>query len=302
MLKKVGSYLIQHRHYAIALAFMAALLPFLGFATAWISILIIAFVTLVKGGKEGLIIVLWVALPALALFIDGDISVLMDMVVFRVVVVWLLALLLRHKASWTLTLQSCVVLSVLVIAGLHYYNPNIAGWWAAQLTRYWLNMSSQLNLSPNTDYLALIQRLAGVATGVLTVLMLSVDLCILLMARAWQAALYKPGGLRQELQQLRMGWGQSVLLLSCTFAASMGSALALDILPVILMPFVLAALSLIHVKLASKKTVKLPLLTGMYLTFLLLMPYTIIPLAIIGVVDSWCDFRHLNTKAKVEMM
>src|SRR5262249_104294 len=141
MLAKIGTYLIHRRYQTIGIAFVAALLPFLGLATAWISILLIALVTLIKGAKEGFLVMIWVALPALALFIDGDSSLLIDMIVFRVVVVWLLALLLRYRASWALTLQSVALLSSLIIAILHLHHPNIAGWWEEQLSNYWLNLT-----------------------------------------------------------------------------------------------------------------------------------------------------------------
>ena len=71
MLKTLGLYLLKNRYNAIWVAFVCALLPFVGLLTSWISLIIVALVTLRNGLKEGGFILIWVALPAIVMSFLG---------------------------------------------------------------------------------------------------------------------------------------------------------------------------------------------------------------------------------------
>jgi hypothetical protein len=301
MLKNIGLYLLKQRRNAIGVALLCALLPFVGFPTFWISILLLGLVTLYKGGKEGFWVLLWVALPGLAWGFIGDPSLIVGVIALRAVIVWLLALILRRTASWAVILQCAALLGIISIIGLHMVIPDVAVWWSQELTTYWDSIAAPLHLANDSAQAQqFLQFAAQFATGALAVALLVMDLALLLFARTWQAVLFNPGGLAKELLQVRMSYTASALLLITVFAACFGSALALDVLPVVILPFTLAGLSLVHAQLKYKPELKLPLLMGLYFALILFLPYVAILLAFAAIIDSGYDFRSLRTKMGAE--
>lgn len=297
MLKRTGLFLTNKRQHGIWVALVCALLPFVGLPTFWISILLLALITLYKGAKEGTWVLLWLALPAIAWGCIGDPTLLIGIVVLRAIVVWWLATVLRRTLSWTLTLQCAALLGMIGVACWHVATADTANWWLAQLTNYWQNIAGPLHLPEEGQAKELLQFTAQFATGILAVTLLVMDLGLLLLARVWQAALFNPGALGKELLQVRMTSISSLVLLVVGLLACCGSTLALDMLPVTLLPFTLAGLSLIHAKLKHKLPgSRLPLLIGLYGLLVLFLPYMILLLALLGFVDSWYDFRYLRTR------
>lgn len=298
MLKNMGLYLLKQRRNLIIAALVCALLPFAGLPTFWFSILLLALVTLYKGGREGFWVLLWVVLPGLAWSFIGDASQIAGIIALRVVVVWLLAAILRRTASWAIILQCAALLGVVSVISLHLVIPDVALWWIQELTVYWNSLAPSFNLAIDvTKTQEFLQFASQFATGVLAVALLIMDLTLLLLARSWQAALFNPGGLAKELLQVRMSYTASALFLITALASCFGSALAMDVLPVMMLPFALAGLSVVHAQLKYKKPeLKLPLLIGLYFALILFLPYMAILLSAVGVIDSGYDFRSLRTK------
>lgn len=298
MLQKLGLYLTGSRVHIIWVTLLCALLPLAGFPTNWINILLIGLITLRNGGKEGLFVLGWAALPAVALCFINQPELLFGVILLRGAMVWALALVLRHTVSWVMTIQLAAIVGVACVIITHIVAPDISGWWLQQFNTYWGNISGSLKLANSPAQSQLLQYIAQFATGVLVVSLLVCDLFLLFLARWWQAVLVNPKGLGKELRQLRMGHAASVTLLLCTLAASFGWSVATDIYPVVLLPFVLAGLSLIHAKLVSKNEIKWPILVCVYIALLLFMPYMAMSLALLAVIDSWYDFRSLKVKAQ----
>lgn len=295
MLKNLGLYLTKKRVNVLWIALVLTLLPFVGIPTGWISMILVGLITLRNGPKEGFLVLLWIALPAVALSVWGYYNLLVSAILFRGLVIWGLALVLRRTASWSVVLQCVVLLGVFVIVYAHLTIPDLSGQWAQQLTVLWKELGQSLHWDPtSTQAKTLVQLVSQLATGIFVVALLGFDLLLILIARGWQALVYNPKGLSRELCEIRVSIGASILLLVCLIGAILGSALSRDLMPVMMLPFVLAGLSVLHVKLAFKKEIKVPLLIGMYLIFFLFMPYMAMLLAFVGLVDSWFDFRALR--------
>ncbi len=297
MLLRFGLYLTSKRQNAIWVALVCALLPFLQLPTLWISQVILALVTLHKGPKEGLWVLMWVALPGLALFLDGDPTLLLGVVVLRAVNIWWMAWILRHTASVTKTVLVAALVGILAVATVHVVIGDVSGWWSQELISYWQNLIDTFNIQTSPEQAK--QSLGYVvqfATGALVVTLLLLDLAIVILARGWQAKLFNPGGLHRELRQLRIHPLVSLVWLLCLGAGLAGSALALDVLPVVTLPFLLSGLSLIHNKLDSHEKIKVPALITLYLGLIVFLPYVTIVIALLGFIDSWCDFRKLRTQ------
>jgi Sec-independent protein secretion pathway component TatC len=182
---------------------------------------------------------------------------------------------------------------------LHIAIPNISTLWLNILSNFWrdLGQSLQWTNTPEQQQRVL-QFMSQFATGIAAAALLGCDLFLLVLARGWQAMIFNPKGLAKELCQIRMGLVLSVMLLVCIAAAWLGSALAMDALPLLLLPFMIAGLSVIHAKVAHKKEFKLPVLIGLYMALLFAMPYVAMLLAFLGLVDAWFDFRALQETKK----
>jgi len=299
MLQKIGLYLTGSRVNVIWITLLFALLPFVGLPTNWINILLIGLITLRSGAKEGLFVLGWAALPALALCFINQPELLLGFILLRAVVVWGLALVLRNTVSWVMTLQCAAIVGIVCVTITHIIVPSIGAWWLQQFAVFLNNAGGSLQLattSPQQSQL-LLEYMSQFATGILVVSFLVCDLFLLMLARGWQAVLVNPKGLSKELLQLRMGHIASLGFLLCSLMVSLAWPLALDIYPVVLLPFVLAGLSLIHAKLAQKKEIKFPVLIGLYIALVLFLPYMAISLALLAIVDSWYDFRSLRVSA-----
>src|SRR3990167_3316715 len=102
---KLGNWLLKDRRYAATLALLFSLLPLLGLPTSWMTSVIIAFITLQKGLKEGLFVVLWASLPAVILWYLGGSLFIIAMFIMQYLLVSYLASLWREYKSLTLVLE-----------------------------------------------------------------------------------------------------------------------------------------------------------------------------------------------------
>lgn len=293
LIKKVGLYLLKNRYHASWVALACALLPFVGLVTGWISLIIVGLVTLRNGLKEGGFVLIWASLPAIVLSLLGNPALLIGVILVRGVAIWLLAVLLRRTASWALVMQAAAGVAVLGISILHGIIPDVSAWWLQQLAGYWEGVGRAFSLSVDSARAhELLLFISHMASGIVAVSLLGFDLLLLILARAWQAALFNPKGLQKELYQLHMGYTVSVVSIVCVVAALLGSALAIDILPVLVALYAASGLSLVHNKLASQKDIRLPLMVVLYFSLVLFLPYVALLLGAVGFVDSWYNFRN----------
>lgn len=299
ILNKVGSYLLQKRAHAIWVALLCSLLPLLQVPTNWIAISIMALVTLHKGAKEGLLVVAWIILPTIVFLWLGDALPFLMLSIARILVVWFLACLLGSTVSWRSSLQLLAGCGVVGILLAHAIVPDLTGWWLSQFTHYWPLISQQLQLNlSDAEAALLLGHVAQFATGMVLTLLLGFDVVLLVIARAWQALLFNPGGFSKEWRLLRMNFWYSTLLLVVILLAWLDvSTVFKDILPVLCVPLFFSGLSFIHAKLPEKKSIRLPWLILLYALLVLFFPYVAVLLVALGFVDSCYDFRSPRASA-----
>lgn len=275
--------------YAAWAALLFALLPFVGIPTGWISAVIVAFITLRLGARSGLLVLCWSALPAAALYYWQQPALLVNMVILHNGLVWVLALVLRHYRSWSLVLEVGALLGVFAVIIVHALSPDISQWWMKHFQEYITNMSDEIKMSPEriNQTIALVSKFA---TGVTATFLLLANLFSLFFARWWQAVMFNPGGLGSECKEIRMGYIASMIFLVAIISSLLGSNIALDSLPIVILPFSLAAISLVHKLLAQHKA-KVGLLVMMYGLLFFFTPYIAVMLAILALVDSLFDLR-----------
>lgn len=289
-MRKVGEFLLASNKNAAIIAFLCTLLPLIGLPGGFLVSILLGFVTLCRGARSGLIILAWVALPAISLLYLHRFGVF-DVLLLRCVLVWVFALVLRKYGSWRLVLESEVLLGFFVILGMHLVLGDVQGWWANHLGTY-LGEASKLTswkLSA-ADTQNLIDRLAPVATGVATSVLLFGIWLLLFLARWWQSAIFRPGELRKEFLQLRMSRGLAVILAVSAVGIWLKLSFVIDFFPVLLLPFMLAGLSVLHFLVSIKKGLLL-LLILMYVGLLFSPFFIVLLLSSVGYFDTWFDFR-----------
>ena len=139
-----------------------------------------------------------------------------------------------------------------------------------------INGSSQLILA---NYLFGLQLASLVLSAILP----------LTLARSVQSQLYYPGGYQQEMYSLRSNKIGLLILVLMLVSANQGKLIAMDILPLLVMYFLFAGLSLSFHALAGKK-IRGALL--ILITPLVLVPFVMLPVyVILGSLDSLFNLR-----------
>lgn len=301
MLRRLTDFILQSRLQAMGVALIVAFIPIVGS----LSVVIAAFVTLRKNVVEGFLVLLAASLPiclSLIGYSSAGYSTSFSIIILTLLVsnllTWVLAIILRQYSSWSLILQVTTLLGVIVVVAVHLMFPDVQNWWATQLTDYFvktLKASGQIDPDQANPDNALVVQVVGFAkqcaTGYVVAFIALNAVMQLMLARWWQAVIYNPGGLHEELYQIRMGYAVSVLF-AITIVMSR-NALSIDILPVFYLTFGLAGISLAHCLFAKLKFgwFRLALL---YIAILLA---GMAPVAWIALFDTWFDFRK-RFKAK----
>ncbi len=289
-MRALAEYVLRGRWQAVLIALLFTFIPFFG----WIGVVIMALVTLRKGAKEGFFVLSWIILPIIVISIVlKDYRYALYDALGGSTVVWLMAIILRQTRSWLLVVQAVVLLAVITIISLHIADPNISQWWQIHVVQI-LNQFNELMsnvLTPDVIKNSVVTT-AKIATGLQADIIILTNLFNLVIARWAQATLFNPGGLKQELHGFRLD-KTTLIIVGIIGLMLMKVPTIQDCLPTLLLPFVLAGISLIHFycELTSWDYV---LLIVFYI--LLFLPITILYvlcfLILVAATDVWINFRH----------
>jgi hypothetical protein len=249
----------------------------------WIGAAVVGLVTLRLGISQGLNVGLWALLPALGWSWFGQ-----DPTALAVLLqVMLMASILRATLSWERALLGGSFLAIvtglmlpviypgllddLVQAGVSFYeqyNADVAQTLGSDLEQV---IRDTMNASMAGSYLAI-----GVG--------------MTMLARAWQAGLYNPGGFRKEFHALRLSPAVAVV---CAVTMVLGPMLGLNAMLLAWVagtPLFLASVALVHGIVGLKK-LSGQWLVLFYVALALLGPSLMILLVVLAFVDSWLDIR-----------
>ena len=287
----------------MAAAFLVAVLPLVG---GLLSILVAVFVTLRKGAFEGTLVLCAAMAPLVFGYIQSSsadegqlvILIITGFIFATNIWTWVLALVLRRSGNWSLVTSVAAVMGMLIVAGVHLVFPDVAGWWEREITAYFTKTSSILSmLAPGNPELipadvqaTLIGRARRYGAGFVVSSVMINAILQLMVARWWQAAIFNPGGLRKELYRIRLSYVLTAVFMIIFAAGFTGSAVCLDLLPVLFMAYCLAGLSLLHVLFNKIKTGTFWLIC-IYAGVCLWVPYGVVIVAIAALFDSLFNFR-----------
>lgn len=249
----------------------------------WIGAAAVALVTLRKGVAEGLQIMLWALLPAIAVMYFGKefapLAALMGG--------FLAAVVLRQTVSWPATLLAACFSGlatglILLLFATDYIDmikqivDDIFAQWQAQL-------------SAEGETVQITAPSAAFIVGVFALVnSLTVVICMVL-ARYWQALLYNPGGFREEIHQVRLPISIALPLLLVSLACLMQGGAWLPWAYLAAVPMLVAGICLVH-GIAGIKQWKNHWLVLFYGLLVLVNPVKELVI-LAGVLDSWMNFR-----------
>ncbi len=294
-MRALAEYAMRDRKHAIFLALLFAFLPLCG----WLSLSIIALVTLRRGAREGAIVLAWAALPALIVAILGKPIPLVNDVVLGSVLVWGMANVLRATYSWVTVLQLATLTVVTGLLIIFWLYPSLPDWWEQRfnLVLSKLNVATWDLSIPETAWRLMAHDFAQLATGIYGIFIITGNMVSLIFARWMQALLYNPGALRQELSQIRLSPIASMVFIVVLLGVITGNIIAINTALVMASALIIASISLFHrlIALTAKQHFWL---IGFYTLLILFFPYIVVLLLLIALVDSWIDI-HKQLQLKI---
>lgn len=276
----------------------AALLALILTPMAWISGGALALVALRLGMKDALLVMAYAALGASVIgwFALGSPAAPIGLALFLWAPALIAAQILRQTVSLSSAMQVVALLAVSGLGVMYLAVPDISSMWKGFLhetLQPMLSGSGQTLSKEDMD--AALELMSRLIPGILASGLMISTLLSLLLGRWWQAALYNPGGLSEEFNNLRLGQRTAALALFALGAAALLKAdFLLGVLMVTTSLYLFQGLALVHGLIAIRQVSKAWLI-GVYGT-LLVFPYSVILISTAGLVDAWADFRARQKK------
>jgi hypothetical protein len=205
-----------------------------------------------------------------------------------------LAWLLRNTQSWQKVLLAGTVLGLVLQFSLPLQPGYLAGFeeqvaqiieerMEAGLPPVQIPQDGQLADATPAQIVALLMSLYGACA----LLLLTIALMV---ARAWQAKLYNPGGFRQEFHNLRIDPRLMAVIFGIVIAGIYGISPLAELLSLFCVIPMLVGLAVVHSVVASLKLGPVGRIIWLALTYLVAVVMT--PLVVLlGFADSVIDFR-----------
>lgn len=291
-MKRLGMFLLAKDVNAIVIAFLCAFLQIFHIYLGIVAILILALVTLQKGPKSGLLVLSWIALPAVALFVLRHVGE-SDFLFLHCIIIWFFASLLHRFNAWSMVLTVAALVGVASIVLLHLFVPQLPHWWVKEITVYLQRIDTH-----NADWrqfasspAALAERLAPIASGIGGFFLVGASLLEVMLARFWQYSMTTTVNFRREFVQIRIGRYATIVAIFLVIGVLFRLPVAIDAILMLLFPFFLAGLSLMHYWF-SKGISAIVMMVFVYAGLLILPVILISGLAILAALDAWFNFRN----------
>jgi MFS family permease len=297
LLRKWGEHLIRSPQYAAGLSLIVAFLSFFNLPIGWLSSVIIAMITLQNGPRQGLMVMAWTILPAVAMLYLGQFAIFINAIFLHYLLILAFATILRKYHSWTLLLQLSTCLGIVGVILTYYLAPEVINSLVNQL----LSMTKEYKTMPffkSADIDIILKYIGTLATGLLALAIIMSNLVTLFVARWWQSILVSNISLQKEYHYFRMPYVASLLLIGISIGIYFNESLFINILVVAFMPFIFCGLSLFHAYSNTKKNGHILLIVLYGLLFCLSL-YVILILTLIGWLDSFLNIRKKITFSEI---
>ena len=192
-MRALAEFIMRGRAQACAVAFLGNLFPLISPAT-------VGLVSLRKGSQEGVVVLLWAALPLIAsYFFDQGSSLLTFISGLSLLMTLIAANVLRVTGSWQWTILTSMLTAMMVMFAIALLLSTDVDLLVDKLSTMFAELAQQQSaqVEPFIASRPLVLGLGALMLAVSTILCLFVS-------RWWQAMLYNPGGFGEEFRQLRL--------------------------------------------------------------------------------------------------
>jgi len=292
--KFLASYIMKGRMQAMAVASSLALLSLLMPPVSIVSSATVALVTLRRGAYEGLLVLLsaCVAAAILGVIVLGNYQFAFGYALILWLPVWLLSIVLREGRHLSLAFEISSVLGALAILGFYLFAQDPAVYWQSILN-IMIEPMIEASDAPIEQVKQTIAMLAKYMTGILATGSVTGLLLGLLLARWWQANLYNPGGFSIEYLSLRMP-SRFTITTVCVFIVAVVtggviSEIAWNIGIILFMLYAFIGTAIAHELISATKAKRF--LLPLFYMLIFVVPHLVVPVAIIGLSDTWLNLR-----------
>jgi len=262
---------------------------------AWLSGGVIALIVLHLGPRRGMQLVGFSGLAVMGLgwIVIGTPVLAFSMIMLLWMPVWLAAVVLYRTVSLALALQLITAMAMLFVLVFQLIYPDLL----LALSQEFAGMiqpmiDQQPTEQARQDLVAALDTVLPLLPGLLAMSLMIGAVLSLLLGRWWQSALYNPGGLSKEFNELRLGKAPAAVSVVLLVVAMLtGSQLVTMLMLVILALYLMQGLAMIHGLLALKQANKF-WLVGLYFIIFIMPQLVILPVAVVGLTDAWVDYRQ----------
>jgi hypothetical protein len=289
-MKWLAAYVMRGRLEAVLFAATLAMLSMLVVPLSVFSSAAVALVTLRKGAYEGFIILVCSCLAAgvLATLIQVPWLFIVIYLLIFWLPVWLIAVVLRVGRHITLAVEIAVLIGAVGVVGYYLYNTDPEGMWKQVMPKMVPANAAVENIKQMIDLMAPFMTGIAAAMSVLTMLL------ALFLGRWWQSLLYNPGGFKQEFLELRV---QPKLSFACVAIMAIAivssgilSQIAWNTTVLMFLFYTIIGTAVLHTVFSRMKIGQYAV--PMFYITLFLIPYSLLPVALVGFSDTWLDIRN----------
>lgn len=286
----LAEYIMRGRMQAMIVASTLAMISLIMPPVSIVSSASVALVTLRRGAVEGLIVLgaSTAIAGVLGFFLLGNYQFVLLYGVVLWVPVWLISIILREGRYLALAVEIAVLIGVLGVVGCYLYNADLAAMWK--------NILSQM-LPPNApieDMQHTLDVLSHYMTGIIAAASVFGLLFGLFLGRWWQSLLYNPGGFRQEFLSLRthprLAVGSVVVVVIASLSSGVVSEVSWNVAILLFVLYTCIGTAVLHTVFASMKMGRF--IVPMFYVTLFLIPHAMLPVALVGLSDTWMNLRN----------
>lgn len=271
-MRGVAEYAMRGRRQATLAVLICGVIPIVNLMTP----ALVGLVCLRHGLGEALRVLVWAVLPLLAWAMVGDITPLI-----LVIGVMALATVLRRAGSWEHALIAAILVAVAAEMTLRL-RPEFMAAIIAQIESMMAG-GDQPGAVATADLQMVMYSLFGLVHMLLAI-------CLLIVARWWQALLYNPGGFREEFHQLRFQPRNAMMLALLFMVAGFTVPVLAGWALYFMVPLVFAGLALAHGVMGMKQASK-AWVVALYALLLFAGQIGLMLLTVAALFDSWYNFR-----------
>jgi hypothetical protein len=292
----LANYIMQGRIQAITVASACALLSLLFPPVNIVSSATVALITLRRGGNEGCYVLIASGLICVLLgFLVDNYQFPLFYALVLWVPLWLGSIILRESRDLLIAVEFVIAMVSMAIVLVYFYQPDLATVWQALLNDFLepvlIKSNPTADLKAIQYFLSLFYRF--IITGLIAQVYVFILLASLFLARWWQAVLYNQGGFAKEYLavkcQPQLAALTLVIFVIGLFAEGVIAQICWAIVLLLFTLYAFVGTIVLHYACMSLKTAGF-LVPFLYVT-VLIIPYMIILVALIGLVDTWLNLR-----------